>query len=93
MLEQTPPPPNCLDTKKALKALAENLPRKELDLGEMPMPVPEFDYAPGDPRRDESYEAEAKRRAPLPPAPPTELEIFLERYYKDHPDCPRLDIP
>ena len=52
----------------------------------------EWDYAPGDPRRDESDEAEAKRRAPLPP-PPSQVEIFLEQWYKDHPECPRIDLP
>ena len=92
MIQQTPPPPNCLNVKRALKVLEKSLPRRELKLGNPPVPVAEFDYAPGDPRRDESPEAEAKRRAPLPPPPPTDVEIFLEKYYKEHPECPRIDF-
>ena len=77
--------------KKMLKALEKSLPRRELKFDPLPLPVLEWDYAPGDPRRDESHEAEARRRAPLPPGPPSDLELFLEQWYKDHPDCPRID--
>ena len=93
MLKQTPPPPYCMEDPKAhLRNLAKNLPRRKLDLGQPPEPPIEWDYAPGDPRRDESYEAEAKRRAPPPPPPPTKVDLFLEQWYKDHPECPRIDF-
>ena len=53
----------------------------------------EFDYPPGHPLRDESDEAERKRRQPPPKPPLSEVEKFLERWYEDHPDCERIEIP
>ena len=93
MLEQTPPPKHMgLDLKRCLKTLTEHLPRVPLTLPPPPEVPLEFDYAPGDPRRDESDEAEARRRAPPPRPPPSEVEKFLEMWYADNPDCPRIDF-
>ena len=93
ILQQTPPPPGCLDVPRLLKILRENLPKRPLVLPPPPKVEVEFDYPPGHPLRDESDEAERKRRQPPPKPPLSEVEKFLERWYEDHPDCERIDIP
>ena len=93
ILQQTPPPPGCLDVPRLLKILRENLPKRPLVLPPPPKVDVEFDFPPGHPLRDESDEAERKRRQPPPKPPLSEVEKFLERWYEDHPDCERIDIP
>ena len=93
ILQQTPPPPGCLDVPRLLKILRENLPKRPLVLPPPPKVEVEFDYPPGHPLRDESDEAERKRRQPPPKPPLSEVEEFLERWYEDHPDCERIEIP
>lgn len=93
ILQQTPPPPGCLDVPRLLKILRENLPKRELKLPPPPQIPVEYDYPPEHPLRDESEEAERKRRTPPPKPPLSEVEKFLERWYEDHPDCERIEIP
>mmetsp|Transcript_25306 Transcript_25306/g.75982 ORF Transcript_25306/g.75982 Transcript_25306/m.75982 type:complete len:748 (-) Transcript_25306:10-2253(-) len=92
LIEQTPPPPNCLDVRRCLRILTDHLPKHALDLRPPPSPPAEFDFAPGDEHRDESDDAEAQRRRPLSPPLHSDVEIFLERWYTDHPECPRIDL-
>ena len=78
ILQQTPPPPGCLDVPRLLKILRENLPKRPLVLPPPPKVEVEWDYPPGHPLRDESDEAERKRRQPPPKPPLSEVEKFLE---------------
>ena len=50
ILQQTPPPPGCLDVPRLLKILRENLPKRPLVLPPPPKVEVEFDYPPGHPR-------------------------------------------
>ena len=49
ILQQTPPPPGCLDVPRLLKILRENLPKRPLVLPPPPKVEVEWDYPPGHP--------------------------------------------